>query len=328
MNKYDIEKTYVLLRGSESVWKNIEAGNILDFAIDKIKNEKLCGFLYDPDEKILYGQINFGDKSAFGIDEIVDASEPCDDKPYERKEKEKDLGLCSWTIESFIKIQEVYIQGLDGFGDKEVEKILSEEEAKNFLALINENSLGQVDFEEEIKFLLDQETFEKIYNDFVKDKNPKRQVNYYFDPIALVKDKSTTIRIREKDGKYTLTIKEKKSAAKDLSTEKSATISKDDFDKIMAAGFLKVDFYLENSLKGQVPYLGSLETIRDEVKYKNIALAFDKSSYFDKVDYEIEMEGPQNYISELRKTLGLEDKNTNELSKFGRFLRALEENKN
>ena len=72
-------------------------------------------------------------------------------------------------------------------------------------------------------------------------------------------------------------------------------------------------------------YLGSLETIRDEVKYKNIALAFDKSSYFNKVDFEIEMEGPQNNISELRKTLGLDELKPNDLSKFGRFLRALEE---
>lgn len=325
MNNYDIEKTYVLLRGSESVWKNIEAGKILDFAIDKIKNKKLCGFLYDPDEKILYGQINFADKIPFRIDEIVDTFEPCTDKPYEKEEKRKDLGLCSWAIESFIKIHQLYIEGLDDFGDNKVEKILNEEEAKNFLTLINENYLGQVDFEQEIKFFLDQETFEKIYHNFVSEKNPKRQVNYYFNPEPLVKDKSTTIRIREKDGRYTLTVKEKKADAKDLSTEKSATISKDEFEKIMADGFLKVDAYLKNSLKGEVPYLGSLETIRDEVKYKNIALAFDKSSYFNKVDFEIEMEGPQNNISELRKTLGLDELKPNDLSKFGRFLRALEE---
>lgn len=321
MNKKESEKTYVLLRGNEELWKSIEAGKSLYFYLDKIDARDLVGFIFDPNGKILYGQINFAESVCLPADEMVEFSKKYDFGSFSKAGAGE---ICAWAIESFIKIQELYIEGLDDF---ENGKILSEEEIKNFLAIVNENYLGQEDFEQEIKFLLDQESFEKIYNDFVFEKNPKRQVNYYFDPAALVKDKSTTIRIREKDGKYTLTVKEKKSATKDLSTEKSATISKDDFDKIMAAGSLKVDAYLENSLKGQVPFLGSLETIRDEVKYKNIALAFDKSSYFNKVDYEIEMEGPQNNISELRSTLGLEDKNTNDLSKFGRFLRALEEKK-
>lgn len=319
MNKNDIKKTYILLRGSESVWKKIEAGKSLYFYLDKIDARDLVGFLFDPDEKILYGQVNFSESVCLPGDDMVDFSNEYDFGNFSVAGQGE---ICAWAIESFIKIHQVYIEGLDDF---ENGKVLDQEEAKNFLALVNENYLVKEDFEQEIKFLLDKETFEKIYKDFVKDKNQKRQVNYYFDPEPLVKDKSTTIRIREKAGKYTLTVKEKKIDAKDLSTEKSATISKDDFDKIMAAGSLKLEDYLENSLKGSVPFLGSLETIRDEVKYKNIALAFDKSSYFNKVDYEIEMEGPQNNISELRKTLGLDEVEVNDLSKFGRFLRALEE---
>lgn len=317
MTNYDDKKTYVLIEGDDQVWKNLGQGKSLYFYLKKINKGDLVGFIYDFKEKILYGQVNFAENVCLSGDEMVDFSKKYDFGNFSGAFEGE---ICAWAIESFIKIHQVYIEGLDGF---ENESILSEEEAKNFLALINENYLGQEDFEQEVKFLLDQETFEKIYGGFVSEKNPKKQVNYYFNPAALVGDKSTTIRIREKDGKYTLTIKEKKSDAKDLSTEKSATISKDDFNKIMAAGSLKVDAYLENSLKGEVSYLGSLETIRDEVQYKNIALAFDKSTYFDQVDYEIEMEGRQDNVSDLRKTLGLDNKKTNDLSKFGRFLRAL-----
>lgn len=319
MINYDDKKTYVLIEGDEKTWQKLCQGRSLYFYLDKIKAGDLVGFIYDFNERVLYGQVNFAESVCLAGEEMVDFSKKYDFGSYTEAEAGE---TCAWAVESFINIQELYIEGLEDF---ENESLLSEEEAKNFLALINENYLGQEDFEQEVKFLLDKETFEKIYGDFVADKNPKRQVNYYFDPSALVGDKSMTIRIREKDGKYTLTVKEKKSEAKDLSTEKSASLSTDDFNKIMADGFLKIEDYLENSLKGQVPFLGSLETIRDEVQYKNIALAFDKSSYFDQVDYEIEMEGRQDNIFDLRKALGLEDKDTNDLSKFGRFLRALEE---
>lgn len=319
MINYDYKKTYVLIDGDQKTWKSLCQGRRLYFYLDKIKAGDLIGFVYDFNEKVLYGQVNFAESVCLSGKEMVDFSKKYDFGSYAKAGRDE---ICAWAVESFINIQELYIEGLDDFGN---ESLLSEEEAKNFLALINENYLGQEDFEQEVKFLLDKESFEKIYKDFVADKNPKRQVNYYFDPSALVGDKSTTIRIREKDGKYTLTVKEKKSSAKDLSTEKSASVLEDDFNKIMADGFLKIEDYLENSLKGQVPFLGSLETIRDEVQYKNIALAFDKSSYFGQVDYEIEMEGRQDNILELRKALGLEDKDTNDLSKFGRFLRSLEE---
>ena len=59
MNKKESEKTYVLLRGNEELWKSIEAGKSLYFYLDKIDARDLVGFIFDPNKKIIYGKITF-----------------------------------------------------------------------------------------------------------------------------------------------------------------------------------------------------------------------------------------------------------------------------
>ncbi|MDO5028706.1 MAG: CYTH domain-containing protein [Bacillota bacterium] len=323
MEKYHKEINYIVLAGTKETWADLQAGKNLYLYFKKDLGNKLKAFFYDPKDQVLYGQINFEEKLAKSSQEMEEFSKEYDYGNFSKEDQDQDQ-IFAWAIGSLIKIQPIYIEDQVDF-DQYLS--LDQEGAENYLSLIESNYLGQEDFEQEVKFLLDQTEFERIYGDFVGEKNPQRQVNYYFDPSAYVKNKSTTVRIREKNGAYTLTVKEKKSQEKDLSTEKSAPISCQDFEKIMAAGSVNIKAYIRDSQLGDLSYLGALETIRDEVTYKNIYLAFDISSYFGKTDYEIEMEGRQNHIKELRKKLGLENKAFNDISKFARFMAEYEKSK-
>lgn len=171
-----------------------------------------------------------------------------------------------------------------------------------------------------MKILCSKEDFFSLYDRCFKDKSPKKQVNYYFDKDFSLIDKATVLRIREKEGKYVVTVKEKKSNEKNLSIEKTEKLEKEDFLKIMEVGEIKVEDYIKGTITGTYNLLGSLETIRDEKEVENVLLVFDQSSYFSKKDYEIEMEGKQRDLINFYNSIDIKKDTNSGKTKISRFL--------
>ena len=139
----------------------------------------------------------------------------------------------------------------------------------------------------ETEFRLLMEHFSLEQSDFIL------QTNYYFETLAFaLKNLQAALRVREKQGKYMLTLKEEKSfgqleTSQPLSkTEAHACILTRQFPQGPVLQRLD-DLGVE---PGEIQYVGALETLRAEVPYEGGLLVLDRSSYFQKVDFEVEYE--------------------------------------
>ncbi len=120
-----------------------------------------------------------------------------------------------------------------------------------------------------------------------------KQTNYYFDTKSFaLRANHSSLRIREKQDKYELTLKQ---ATEDGMLETNEPLTKkeamnmlknnpcpvESINKLLAhAGIAKEDLFC----------FGSLTTKRAETPYKNGLLALDYNLYLDKEDYEVEYE--------------------------------------
>jgi uncharacterized protein YjbK len=150
------------------------------------------------------------------------------------------------------------------------------------------------EIEIEFKNLVTEEEFTRLISYFhVREDDFISQDNHYFDtPDYQLKDKQSALRIRVKNGTYTLTLKTP--LDEDL-LETNQPLSKNQSDSLLHEGIFpegEVRDVLESlsishdSLK----HFGTLSTSRAEIDYRNGLLVFDKSSYLQKEDYELEYE--------------------------------------
>ncbi|CQR47993.1 CYTH domain protein [Paraliobacillus sp. PM-2] len=158
------------------------------------------------------------------------------------------------------------------------------------------------EIEMESKNLLTKQEYKDLIHYFNLDTEvPKKQVNYYFEtPDFHLKNTGSALRIREKNGQWTLTLKqpyhEGLLETHDQLTEteaKQATndqiIDKPNVGKQLKQ--LKVD-------RTTIQYMGSLETHRFEVPYKNGLVVIDFSKFNGYSDYELEIESSSKLTSE------------------------------
>lgn len=136
----------------------------------------------------------------------------------------------------------------------------------------------------EFKTFITQETYLALVKEFELENNIFAQTNHYFDTedTKLMEEK-TVLRIRQKGNNFKLT---KKTRAEVGADETHILLSKE-----------KALDYLANGLDAKViglPYsvkkIAELTTYRCSAPYKNGTIFFDKSVYYDKIDYEIEYE--------------------------------------
>lgn len=152
----------------------------------------------------------------------------------------------------------------------------------------------------EKKILLTEREYCILLNQITSPDSVIKQTNYYYDNDTLDMNlKGITCRIRHKEDKYTLMIKSHKHGDDYCSFEKNIAVL-DHFD----------DTKFENmglSLKGK------LVTYRQLFyKDKNIEIVLDKNEYFNVVDYELEIEYPNecealvdNHITKIANILGI-----------------------
>lgn len=150
-------------------------------------------------------------------------------------------------------------------------------------------------FEIEIEFknLLTEKEFQKLRDFFqIKEDAFVEQMNYYFDtPHFLIKKNGSALRIREKNGKYELTLKEPNPIGL---LESSEPLNKEEFENFLKGwipdGEIKEKLISKNIPIEQLSLFGTLKTKRAEVIYKSGKIVLDESSYLNKKDFELEYE--------------------------------------
>lgn len=145
------------------------------------------------------------------------------------------------------------------------------------------------EYEIEFKNIVSKKEFEALIRAFsLSDDDFFIQSNLYFDTNSFtLKEKQSALRIRNKQNKYQLTLKEpyKKGL---LETHQSLT--KKQVQILIQKGQLPDGEIKDKIGDLHLTFLGELNTKRAEITYKNGLLVFDHSTYLQDEDYEIEYE--------------------------------------
>lgn len=150
------------------------------------------------------------------------------------------------------------------------------------------------ELEIEFKNILEEDEYRQLLSAFSISEDKKViQENFYFDtPKFSLKDVGAALRIREKNGIYTLTLKQ---PVKRGLLETHQVLSKEEAEQMLNGGNI-IEGEVVSILKGlsigtsDIRFFGSLKTKRAEVEYKNGLLVLDKSYYLNQIDFEVEYE--------------------------------------
>jgi uncharacterized protein YjbK len=150
------------------------------------------------------------------------------------------------------------------------------------------------EIEIEFKNILTYEEFLRLIYDFNIQKSAFiEQTNYYFDTDDFqLKNQKSALRIRYKNGGYTLTLKQQYDQH---ILETHQTIDNTQFPKVLAGNPLPEGEVTEVLRKlhietPEIKYLGELTTNRVELPYRDDLLVLDENHYLGKIDYELEYE--------------------------------------
>jgi len=181
------------------------------------------------------------------------------------------------------------------------------------------------EIEIEYKNLITKEEYNQLLAAYSFQTAGKKQINYYFETKNKeLREHGCALRIREKENTYTLTLKEPRQTGL---LETHDIIQKDVFQKwingdIIPQPHTSKQFKNLGVKPKDLVYMGSLETIRREATYKNVLLVLDISRYNNKIDYELELEAPDestgSYLFEkILNNGGIPKRNTpNKIKRF------------
>lgn len=175
------------------------------------------------------------------------------------------------------------------------------------------NMITEAEFRNFIKY------FSIADHDFILQKN------YYFEtPEYALKNARAALRIREKQGRFVLTLKEEKPYGHLETTQQLLEDSARDI--IRTGRFPEGPVFARLKEIGvdahKIRYIGKLETERAEIPYAGGLLVLDRSSYFQKVDFEVEYEvddpeaGKKIFHALLQKLQIPERKSVNKIARF------------
>lgn len=147
----------------------------------------------------------------------------------------------------------------------------------------------------EAKNLLTEAEFNKLLTVFsIQQEEFISQSNHYFETKDLaLKKNNCALRIREKEGKFTLTLKQQRENAVLETHQRLSLAEKNKLieGEELVEGEVKAELTRLKIDLSTLAFLGTLKTERVEIDYKNGLLVFDKSYYFNCIDYELEYEG-------------------------------------
>ncbi|MGG7618559.1 CYTH domain-containing protein [Bacillus coreaensis] len=146
----------------------------------------------------------------------------------------------------------------------------------------------------EFKNMLTKEEYLHLITEFsINETMIDTQFNHYFDTEKFqLKELGSALRIREKEGRFELTLKQPLVVGL---LETNQELSKDEAFAMLKGAALPSGIVREQLEKNNFPinklqYFGSLTTKRCELQYKGGLLVLDHSLYLLKEDYEIEYE--------------------------------------
>jgi uncharacterized protein YjbK len=165
----------------------------------------------------------------------------------------------------------------------------------------------------EFKNLLTKEEYFSLLDYFkINESLFTFQENHYFDTNNFaLKDRQSALRIRSKQGAYTLTLK---TPLEEGLLETNQTLQKEEAEALLNDGVFPFG-EVNNTLQSlgiptkQLHYFGTLTTKRAEIEYKNGLLVFDASFYMNVEDYELEYEVKDYDAGQKRFLSLLEERN-------------------
>lgn len=172
--------------------------------------------------------------------------------------------------------------------------------------------------ENEFKIMLTKEQYEKLLG--LYDFKTFTQTNHYYDTAELeMSARHVTVRVREVDGGFFLQMKLPTGveySRTELSTELSA------LPEALTGAELSM---LAGGAFPDVKRLGALTTVRSVRKFDGGEIDLDRSSYFGKTDYELEIEftneqAAREILAEIRRELQLPENGELCAGKVRRFL--------
>ncbi|WP_085506990.1 CYTH domain-containing protein [Thalassobacillus devorans] len=150
------------------------------------------------------------------------------------------------------------------------------------------------EIEIEFKNILTKEEYDRLKNTLPFEKaKVQEQTNHYFETENFdLKQNGAALRIREKNGGFTLTLKQ---PHPDGLLETHATLTTDECESwISGAPNAKENVFHQLHELGINPdelnYQGALKTNRQEIRYQDTLLVLDHSLYHETEDYELELE--------------------------------------
>jgi uncharacterized protein YjbK len=182
------------------------------------------------------------------------------------------------------------------------------------------------ELEIEFKNILTKTEFDRMIKHFnITEEQFEVQENHYFDtPNFSLKEKGSALRVREKNGKFTLTLKQP--------SERGLLESHQILSKVEAEALLngsgRICGEITNIIEElgvpiqDIQYFGTLKTKRAEISYQDGILVFDQSFYLNKEDYEVEYEVKDeqsgwNIFLELLQSFDIPKRNTeNKIKRF------------
>ncbi|MFD1040706.1 CYTH domain-containing protein [Virgibacillus byunsanensis] len=181
------------------------------------------------------------------------------------------------------------------------------------------------EIEIEYKNLLTKDEYNRLWSHLSIPKKSKTQTNFYFETEDFsLKKHGCALRIREKAGNYTLTLKEPHETGlletHDSLTKQEATlwISGNKMEKPNIAKRLEnININISD-----LCYYGSLTTERVEIQSDDVLIVLDYSMYNGKSDYELEVEAPTeeiglNVFHSLLEDMNIPKRNTpNKIQRF------------
>lgn len=174
--------------------------------------------------------------------------------------------------------------------------------------------------ENEFKVLLTEGQYNKIKAMFAWNKVVE-QTNYYYDTAGLsLYARRITCRVRRLDGEHYLQMK----------LPNGAAYSRIELEERLGSELPeKLEGERLSALSGEIipdaELLGSLETVRHVKHFGGAEVDLDKSSYFGKTDFEVEIEftdetAARDILAEIKKAADITDDGVVCAGKLSRFL--------
>lgn len=180
--------------------------------------------------------------------------------------------------------------------------------------------------ETEIKSIIDNDAYERIKKAFKWDAVTEQTNHYYTDRNGILCEKRITVRIRVIEGNAKIQVKhhKNKDSALQISEENEYPVSEipEVIDSETAERITGIN-------TGELYRMGAADTLRYTFERSGSELCLDKTTYFNTVDYEVEVEYEGKMSADLLMkltSLGVVF-NKSCVGKFARFLDEYKKNK-